>query len=207
LAFVRRRTGDPVSAVPDLPLSSSFTSLHDLFRLTAFVVARDAAVALAVVFWLGLGLWVFRDARRRIGEPILVLLATLVGFALPYIGAVVYLVFRPSETLEDVHSRRIELQALEQQLARPRPACPVCSSAIEADYIACPVCTTILRDECARCHAPLEQLWQMCPYCATPVGPPQADLDAALTAEARTIALVDDGLPLVPHAEPHAADA
>jgi hypothetical protein len=32
--------GDPVSAVLDLPLSSSFTSLHDLFHSTAFVVAR-----------------------------------------------------------------------------------------------------------------------------------------------------------------------
>jgi hypothetical protein len=191
--------------VLDLPLASSFNSLHGLFHSTAFVVARNAAVSLAVVFWLGLGLWVFRDARRRIGQPILVLLATLVGFALPYIGAVVYLVFRPSETLEDVRSRRVELRALEQQLARSRPACPVCSSAIEPDYIACPVCTTMLRDQCARCNAPLEQLWQMCPYCATPVEP-HGDLDAALTGEAK-IALVDDTIPLVPQAEPRAADA
>jgi hypothetical protein len=192
--------------VLDLPLASSFNSLHGLFHSTAFVVARNAAVSLAVVFWLGLGLWVFRDARRRIGQPILVLLATLVGFALPYIGAVVYLVFRPSETLEDVRSRRVELRALEQQLARSRPACPVCSSAIEPDYIACPVCTTMLRDQCARCNAPLEQLWQMCPYCATPVEPPHGDLDAALTGEAK-IALVDDTIPLVPQAERRAADA
>jgi RNA polymerase subunit RPABC4/transcription elongation factor Spt4 len=191
--------------VLDLPLASSFNSLHGLFHSTAFVVARNAAVSLAVVFWLGLGLWVFRDARRRIGQPILVLLATLVGFALPYIGAVVYLVFRPSETLEDVRSRRVELRALEQQLARSRPACPVCSSAIEPDYIACPVCTTMLRDQCARCNALLEQLWQMCPYCATPVEP-HGDLDAALTGEAK-IALVDDTIPLVPQAERRAADA
>jgi hypothetical protein len=206
MAFVRRRSGDPFSAVLDLPLASSSTSLHELFHSTAFVVARNAAVSLAVVFWLGLGLWVFRDARRRIRQPILVLLATLVGFALPYIGAVVYLVFRPSETREDVRWRRVELRALEQQLTRSQPACPVCSSAIEPDYIACPVCMTMLRDQCARCNAPLEQLWQMCPYCATPVEPPQGDLDAALMGEAR-IALVDDTIPLVPQAEPRAADA
>ena len=47
----------------------------------------------------------------------------------------------------------------------------------------------------------------MCPYCATPVGPPQDDLDAALTAEARTIAMVDDTIPLVPQAEPCVAEA
>lgn len=203
---MRGRGAGTFFAVLDLPLASSFTTLHDLLHSTAFVVARNAAASLAIVFWLGLALWVFRDARRRIGEPVLVFLATLVGLALPYIGALVYLVFRPAETLEDVRSRRVELQALEQQLARSQPACPVCSSAIEPDYIACPVCMTMVREQCAKCNAPLEQLWQMCPYCATPVEPPQVDLDAALTGEAR-IALVDDTIPLVPQAEPRAADA
>jgi hypothetical protein len=64
----------------------------------------------------------------------------------------------------------------------------------------------MLRDQCARCNALLEQPWQMCPYCATPVGPQQVNLEEALTAEAK-IALVDDTIPLVPQAEPRAADA
>jgi predicted amidophosphoribosyltransferase len=71
--------------------------------------------------------------------------------------SVEYLVFRPSDARENVHSRRVELRAFEQQLTRSQPACPICSSAIEPDYIVCPVCTTMLRDQCAKCHAPLEQ--------------------------------------------------
>ena len=85
-------------------------------------------------------------------------------------------------------------------------ACPG-RSALEPDYIACPVCMTVLREPCARCNAPLEPLWQMCPYCARRVEPPQADLDAALTAEPTTIALVDNTIPLVPQAERRVADA
>jgi RNA polymerase subunit RPABC4/transcription elongation factor Spt4 len=193
-------------AVIDLQLAS-FTTLHDLFHSTGFLIARDAAVFLAVVLWLGLAIRVHRDARRRIEDPFLVFFATLLGFAPPYIGPAVYLLFRPSETLEDVHSRRVELQALEQQLARSQPACPVCRSAIEPDYIACPVCTTMLREPCRRCNAPLERLWQMCPYCATPIESAEVDLDAALTAEAKTITLVDDTIPLVPQAESRATDA
>ena len=188
-----------------LPLFSSITSLHDLIHSTGFVVARNVALGLALVFWLGLAYWVNKDARRRIGDPFLVFVATLLGLAMPYIGPVVYLLFRPAETLDDVRSRRVELRALEQQLARAQPACPVCSSWIEADFVACPVCTTMLREPCVACKAPLEPLWQICPYCAAPVGPPQVDLDAALTAE--TIALVDDTIPLVPQAEQRAADA
>jgi hypothetical protein len=65
----------------------------------------------------------------------------------------------------------------------------------------------MLRQPCAKCNAPLELLWQMCPYCAAPVELARVDLGAALTAEAKTIALVDDGIPLVPQAEPLAADA
>jgi double zinc ribbon protein len=194
-------------AVIGLPLLSAFTSLHDLFHSTAFVIARNAAIALAVVFWLGLAYWVHRDARRRIGDPFLVFLATLVGLAPPYIGPVVYLLFRPAETLDDVRTRRVELQALEQQLARSRPACPVCSSSVDPDFVACPVCTTMLRQPCAACKAPLEPLWQICPYCTAPVELSQVDLDAALTAETKRIALVDDTIPLVPQAEQRVADA
>jgi RNA polymerase subunit RPABC4/transcription elongation factor Spt4 len=191
------------SAVIEFPLNSSVTTLHDLFHSTGSVVARNVAILFAVVFWLGLALWVNRDARRRIRDPILVFFATLLGLAPPYIGPVVYLLFRPAETLDDVRSRRVELEALEQHLARSQ-ACPVCRSLIEPDFIACPVCATMLRQPCATCNAPLEPLWQVCPYCASAIAPSQVDLDAALAAEAK-ITLVDD-IPLVPQREPRAAD-
>jgi len=190
--------------VIDLQLFSSVTSFHDLSHSTAF--ARNVAVFLAIVFWLGLAYWVNRDARRRVGDPILVFFTTLLSLV-PYIGPVVYLPFRPSETLDAVRSRRIELRALEQQLARAQLACPVCRSWIEPDYLACPVCATMLRQACARCNAPLEPRWRMCPFCASQIEPSELDLDAALMAKAKTLALVNDGIPLVPQAEPRAADA
>lgn len=199
------RAGGIFSAVIDFPLAS-FTSLHSLFHSTAFAIAIDSAVALVVVFWLGLAYWVHRDARRRIGDPFLVFFANLLGLV-PFVGPVVYLLFRPAETLHDVRARRAELRALEQHLARSQPACPVCSSSVELDWVACPVCTTMLRQPCARCNAPLEPLWQICPYCTTPIAPSQVDLDAALTEEAKTISLVDDTIPLVPQAEQRAVDA
>jgi hypothetical protein len=199
-----------LSTVGAIPLLSTFSTIHGIhgfFHSTGFVVARNLALFFAILFWLALAFWVNKDARRRIEDPILVFFATLLGLVPPYIGPIVYLLFRPAEIVEDVRTRRVELQALEQQLARSRPECPVCSTSVEPDYVACPVCTTMLRQPCTRCEAPLEPLWQMCPYCATPVEPSQADLDAALTAEAQRIALVDDTIPLVPQPEPRVADA
>ena len=185
---------------------TSVHGLHDFFHSTGFVIARNLGVFLAVVFWIALAFWVYKDARRRIRDPILVLFATVLGLVPPFVGPIVYLLFRPSETLADRRSRRVELEVLEQQLARSRPGCPVCSSPVEPDYLVCPVCTTTLRQPCARCNAPLEPLWQMCPYCVAPIEPSQVDLDAALTAEAQTIALVENGIPLVPQPEPRVAD-
>jgi hypothetical protein len=202
--------GGEFTLVIALVLASTATTLHGIhgfFHSTGFVVARNLAILFAVVFWIALAFWVHKDARRRIGDPFLVFVATLLGLAPPYIGPLVYLLFRPSEALEDVRSRHVELQVLEQQLARSRPTCPLCSSPVDADFSVCPVCTTTLREPCARCDAPLEPLWQMCPYCASPIEPAHADLDAALTAEAQTIAMVDETIPLVPQSEPRAVDA
>ena len=195
-----------VTALVFASAATTIQGIHGFFHSTGFIVARNLVALFAVVFWLGLAFWVHRDARRRIGDAFLVFLATLVGLV-PYLGAVVYLLFRPAETLDDVHSRHVELQALEKQLGGAQPACPVCSSPVEADFLACPVCTTMLREPCAKCNAPLDPLWQLCPYCMTPLDVAQVDLDAALTAEAKTIALVDDAIPLVPQTERRTADA
>jgi hypothetical protein len=169
--------------------TSAFGSLHGLFQSTAFDVARNLVLFLAVVFWLGFAWWVYRDARRRIDDSWLIGTATVLGLALPYVGPVIYMLFRPPETLDDVRARKIELRALEQRLDRHVLHCPVCRADVEAGFLVCPICTTQLKQPCVQCAAALEPSWLVCPYCAKStvtavrelVTP---DLDAALTAEA-----------------------
>jgi double zinc ribbon protein len=181
--------------------------IHAFVHSTGVTVARNVAIVLAVVFWLALAYWVHKDARRRIRDRFLRFLANVLGLVPPFIGPVVYLLFRPAETIADVRSRDIELRALEHRLAHVRPSCPVCTSPIEPDYLACPVCTTMLREPCPTCRAPLEPLWQLCPYCASSPAQLQDDLDAALTAETRTLVAVDDPRELPKPAAPQVADA
>jgi RNA polymerase subunit RPABC4/transcription elongation factor Spt4 len=176
--------------------ASAFGSVHDLFNSTAFDVARNLVLFLAVVFWLGLAGWVFRDARRRLDDPLLVATATLLGLVVPYVGPVIYMLFRPPETLADVRVRDLEVSALEEEIGRHELHCPVCRAEVEADYRLCPVCTTRLKAACAHCSAPLDPAWQVCPYCASSTLEPAAadvpklvtpDLDTALTAEVAAI--------------------
>jgi hypothetical protein len=168
-------------------LCSAFASVHDLFHSTAFHVARTITLFFVALVWLGLAWWVHRDARRRIDDGVLVATATLLGLV-PFLGPLVYLLFRPPETLEEAYARRVEIAALESRLFERTPRCPVCRAEVEKTFLVCPVCTTQLKQRCASCSAPLEPVWQACPYCTAPVvaqGPPESfDLDQALTAEA-----------------------
>lgn len=199
----RSRAGEASAALTAFPLLSAFSSV---FHSTGFVIARNLAIFLAVVFWLALAFWVNRDARRRVDDPWLVGIATLLGLFPPYVGPLVYLLFRPGETLTDIRARHVELRALEQELARARPTCPSCSAPVGADYFACPVCATKLRQPCAHCDAALEPLWQACPYCTSPIQPSELDLDAALTAEAQSLAALGE-TNLLAKPEPRLADA
>jgi hypothetical protein len=186
--------------------ASAFGSVHDVFHSTAFDVARNLVLFLAIVFWLGLACWVFRDARRRLDDPWLVATATLLGLVVPYVGAVIYMLFRPPETLADVRVRDLELSALEEELGHHELHCPVCRAEVEADYRLCPVCTTRLKEACAHCSAPLEPCWQACPYCAASTVPPAPavadgprlvtpDLDTALTAQVAAVETSTGGRP------------
>jgi len=123
----------------------------------------------AAVFWLASAYWTYNDARRRIEDPWLVAFASVLGLV-PYIGPLVYMLFRPPEYLEDVRERELEIKAIESRLVEQDLQCTVCGAEIGVDYLVCPVCTTKLRQACTNCGRPLEAAWQVCPYCETPVG-------------------------------------
>ncbi|MHB8470873.1 MAG: double zinc ribbon domain-containing protein [Gaiellaceae bacterium] len=175
-----------------LILASAFGSVHSALHSTAFTVFENALLALLALFWLGIAFWVCRDARRRVDDPWLVGCATIVALGIPFLGALVYLLFRSPETLDEVRTRDVELRALQAGLESRRDACPVCRTRVEEAFLVCPMCTAQLKQQCRECAAPLDALWQMCPYCSAPVRAPLEpvadDLDAALTAEASVVA-------------------
>jgi len=140
----------------------------------------DLAVAVGVLFWLALGYWTYRDARRRIEEPVLIGLATIVGLFPPFIGPFIYMLFRPPEFIDDRRERELEIRAIEQRLAGVDISCPVCHADVDPSFVVCPVCTTKLKQACSNCSAPLEPMWQICPYCETPMQMPVAGAPPAL---------------------------
>ena len=151
-------------------VAGTFSGLHDFFNSGTWLVIRNLLLFVLVLFWLSTVYWVYKDARRRVEDPWLMWTGVALGL-IPFVGPLVYMLFRPPEYLEDVRERELEIKAMEERLSRRDLHCPVCRAEVGPDFLICPVCTTKLKQACANCKAPLEALWQVCPYCETPVEP------------------------------------
>jgi len=149
--------------------NGTFSSFNDFFDSGTWTAIERLAIFFAVVFWLAVAFWVYKDARRRIEDPWLVGTAAVLGLVPPFLGAFIYMLFRPPEYLEDVRERELEIKAMERRLGGRDLHCPVCRAEVDSSYLICPVCTTRLRQACTNCGQPLEALWQVCPYCETPI--------------------------------------
>jgi hypothetical protein len=161
-----------------------FGGVRDFFHSRTWDVIQTLLIAFAIIFWLSVAFWVFKDARRRIADHWLVGIALLLGLV-PVIGVLVYMLFRPPEYLDDVRERELEIKEMEERLGQQNLNCPVCRARVDPAFLVCPVCTTKLKQACTGCKAPLEPIWQVCPYCETPIDTPAAlELGAAWEAAA-----------------------
>jgi RNA polymerase subunit RPABC4/transcription elongation factor Spt4 len=124
----------------------------------------------ALLLWLSIVVWVYRDIRDRTRDSSLQLLSVFVvlmffpAFNVP--GLALYLMLRPRDTLEEAYARSLEEEALLRELG-DEGSCPSCRRLTEKSFKFCPSCQTQLKDACASCDQLLSFSWVACPYCGT----------------------------------------
>jgi RNA polymerase subunit RPABC4/transcription elongation factor Spt4 len=124
----------------------------------------------ALLLWLSIIVWVYRDIRDRTRDLGLQVLAVFVvmmffpGFNIP--GLALYLMLRPRETLEESYARSLEEEALLREIG-DEGMCPSCRRFVERSWRLCPFCATQLKDICVKCQQLLSFNWVACPYCGT----------------------------------------
>src|SRR5437870_4290297 len=122
----------------------------------------------ALLLWLSIIVWVYRDIRERtrdLGLQVLAVFITMMffpGFNIP--GLALYLMLRPRETLEEAYSRSLEEEALLREIG-DEGLCPSCRRFTERGWRTCPFCQTQLKDICGECEQLLSFNWVVCPYC------------------------------------------
>jgi len=124
----------------------------------------------ALLLWISIVVWVYRDIRERTRDSSLQILSAFVvlvffpGFNLP--GLALYLMLRPRESLEEAYARSLEEEALLRELG-DEGTCPSCRKLIEKEFQFCPSCQTQVKDQCAKCERLLSFSWVACPTCGT----------------------------------------
>jgi Double zinc ribbon len=150
-------------------------------------LAVDLFIVFLVVLYLALAYWTYADAQRRIVDPMLVGCATAAALLFPFVGAIVYVIVRPPEYLEDVRERELEMEAAEARVRElDGTLCPHCDYRIEPDFVRCPSCLRKLKERCTSCSRPLEPVWTICPYCEADVPPSSASRRTRRTRAAAT---------------------
>jgi RNA polymerase subunit RPABC4/transcription elongation factor Spt4 len=148
--------------------------------LELFASGAKLIIALGLAYfaalWFALIVWTYRDVEQRSRSVITQIFATLLSVLFFVPGALLYLVLRPRETLDETFQRSLEEEYLLQDL-EDLPRCHSCHRAIESDWVICPACHTELRHECPTCAHLVRVTWDICPYCAT-------ELEPAATPEA-----------------------
>jgi RNA polymerase subunit RPABC4/transcription elongation factor Spt4 len=123
--------------------------------------------AFLVALWVALVVWTFRDIRARHRDRLVHFLAAALVALLNLPGILVFLVLRPSRTLEEEYQQTLEEEALLQSI-EDQSVCPGCERRIRDDWMVCPTCQTKLRKPCHSCGRLMELPWNICPYCGVP---------------------------------------
>lgn len=123
-------------------------------------------IILTVAFLIPLliGIYVFRDAKRRgmnafFWTVIAVLAPSLIGF-------IIYLLVRGNYS---------DLR------------CSRCETPVTNQYVVCPRCGAKLRPSCPSCATPIEADWKICPKCAQPLPEYQDDIVIPIRPKDKTI--------------------
>jgi hypothetical protein len=153
--------------------SDPFGSVKDFFKSSTWHFVEMMFWFLIVVLWLSCAYWIFKDARRRIDDKVIITVAVLTGLVFGPFGLFIYAIVRPPEYLEDVRERELEMRSLEQRLAEDT-RCPFCKTKVKDEFLVCPNCMRRLREVCGNCRRPVEPAWKVCPYCEKQLGRSQS---------------------------------
>lgn len=147
-----------------LVAANVFESLSNFFDSSVWSVLRVMLVIFLVLLWLALGVWVYKDARRRNGAPGYPRLMAAIAVLIPFFGPLLYIAVRPAETLDEQHDRELETLALTREAAL---RCHDCGYPTEPAYLICPSCHRKLKEPCSSCGKPVDPRWTACPWCET----------------------------------------
>lgn len=114
------------------------------------------------LMWLAVVVWTLRDITTR-SSNLLVILSTTLFVAIGTVPAlIIYLLIRPSQTLEDNRNKDLfYASVLDQRVS----ICEDCHGLVRTSFQYCPHCSNNLDKKCPNCNKKINPTWKYCPGC------------------------------------------
>ena len=143
---------------------------------TLFVVAL-------VVFWLVIIGWVWIDSSERTSKKGLKIGYILLVIFFNIFGLIIYLIIRPSETIEEIYWEDLERRYLKYETSELGD-CPRCGSQLYPGYVFCTNCGYRLKVKCTQCGVLIDKDHVFCEYCGFKIKEKKETLEEYPTVQA-----------------------
>ncbi|MGI5897865.1 MAG: zinc ribbon domain-containing protein [Candidatus Dojkabacteria bacterium] len=117
-----------------------------------------------VVFWIVVIYWVWFDASERTSNKWAKIGYVVLTTLLNIIGLLIYLLIRPSRTIEEIYWADLERRYLKYETSELGD-CPKCGTQLEPGYKFCPNCRYKLKIKCPSCGVYVERHSKYCANC------------------------------------------
>jgi len=117
-----------------------------------------------IVFWFVVLYWVWLDSGERTSNKTVRISYVILVAVLNVVGLLIYLIIRPSQTIEEIYWADLERRYLKYETAELGD-CPKCGSQLFPGYTYCPNCRYKLKMKCPRCKVYVDKKNKFCPHC------------------------------------------
>lgn len=117
-----------------------------------------------IVFWFVVLYWVWLDSGERTSNKTVRISYVILVAVLNIVGLLIYLIIRPSQTIEEIYWADLERRYLKYETAELGD-CPKCGSQLFPGYTYCPNCRYKLKMKCPRCKVYVDKKNKFCHHC------------------------------------------
>ncbi len=121
------------------------------------------------IFWLVVIYWVWLDSGERTSNRAVRYLYILLVTLFNIVGWIIYLIIRPSQTIEEIYWSDLERRYLKYETAELGD-CPKCGTQLLPGYTFCPNCRYMLKKKCPSCKVYVDRKSKYCPHCGEETG-------------------------------------
>ncbi len=133
-----------------------------------FQIVSKLFILVFVVFWIVVLDWVWMDSGERTTNKKARIIYVLLVLFLNIFGWIIYLIIRPSQTIEQIYWADLERRYLKYETAELGD-CAKCGAQLYPGYTFCPKCGLEIKKKCKACGTYIEKDSEYCAFCGQKV--------------------------------------